>query len=448
MAADTTTTAPSISGCDDTSTLSRLLNQAGSTVERLGRVVQAYGTTVRVTGIKAQIGQRCIISDPVQNHSVFADVVGLADGQLILYPLGTLEGISNESIVRVLDGGRSMDFSESMIGCVFDGLGNVLHATDNYKPEHKIPLDAVAPDPLRRQPVEHIFETGVKAIDSMLTVGQGQRLGIFAMAGGGKSTLLSMLARGADADVIVIALIGERGREVREFIEDNLGEQGMARAVVIVSTSDRPAMERVMAAQSATAVAEGFRALGKRVLLLMDSVTRYARALREIGLSVGEPPVRRGFPPSVFAELPRLFERTGNNEHGSITAFYTVLSEDEDGTDPVAEEARSILDGHIVLSRQLGEAGHYPAIDILASTSRLFLSLTSEHQQAASIHIRKLLAKHREIEFLLQMGEYEKGGDALADESLEKMQSIEQLLQQSPQDKVPMATTLQQLAAI
>ena len=301
---------------------------------------------------------------------------------------------------------------------------------------------------MTRRPIDTILETGVKVIDALISVGVGQRIGIFAMAGAGKSTLLSMLARHARADVIVIALIGERGREVREFIERTLGAEGMARSVVVVATSDRPAMERVMAAQSATAIAEGYRAAGKHVLLLMDSVTRYARALREVGLSAGELPVRRGFTPSVFAELPRLFERAGTDDRGAITAFYTVLAEDEDNTDPVAEETRSILDGHIVLSRELGESGRYPAIDPLASVSRLFTELADEAHRAAAVELRRLLAKHRDMEFLVQIGEYEAGADALADRAIERMPAIREFLEQGATESVPLAGTLEALAAL
>jgi type III secretion protein N (ATPase) len=265
-------------------------------------------------------------------------------------------------------------------------------------------------------------------------MGVGQRTGIFANAGGGKSVLLSMIARYAVADVIVIALIGERGREVREFLDKILTESGLERSVVIVATSERPAMERLRAAYTATTIAEMFRDQGKNVLLLMDSITRLARALREIGLSIGEPPVRRGFPPSVFAELPRIFERAGNNDKGSITAFYTVLVEDEDNTDPIAEEVRSLLDGHIVLSRKLAQANHYPAIDILNSISRLSNQITTNNQQEDVALFRKLLAKYYEIEFLLQVGEYEQGTDELADHAIAKIESINQFLKQKFED--------------
>jgi type III secretion protein N (ATPase) len=290
--------------------------------------------------------------------------------------------------------------------------------------------------------------TGVRAIDAALTVGEGQRVGIFAMAGGGKSTLLGMLARQARADVNVIALVGERGREVREFLDDSLGEDGLARSVVVVSTSDRPALERVRAAYAATAIAEDFRAEGRRVLLLVDSVTRFARGLRELGLSALEPPVRRGFPPSVFAELPRLFERAGNDAQGSITAFYTVLAEDDDNSDPVAEEVRSILDGHIVLSRQLAQAHHYPAIDVLGSASRVFTRVAGEAHREAAARLRALLARHAEIEFLLRVGEYQAGSDPLADAAIERMPALRALLTQGADEASGFGETIARLQEV
>jgi len=276
-------------------------------------------------------------------------------------------------------------------------------------------------------------------------VGEGQRLGIFASAGVGKSTLLSMMARHAEADVIVIGLIGERGREVREFIEHNLGSYGLAKSVLVVSTSDRPALERVNAARTATTIAEGFRARGKRVLLLVDSITRYARALREIGLSVGEPPSRRGYPPSVFAELPRLLERAGNNDVGSITAFYTVLAENEDTSDPVSEEVISILDGHIMLSRAVAESGQYPPIDVLPSASRVFHSIVSERHASMAMEMRSLMARYKENELLLSMGEYQQGADELMDRAVRNKPAIDYLLRQTPDESFSLDNTLAQL---
>jgi type III secretion protein N (ATPase) len=272
--------------------------------------------------------------------------------------------------------------------------------------------------------------TGVRVIDAMTTLAEGQRMGIFAPAGVGKSTLLGMLARGAQCDINVIALIGERGREVREFVELILGEQGMARSVVVCATSDRSSSERAKAAYVATAIAEHFRDEGKRVLLMMDSLTRFARAQREIGLAMGEPPTRRGFPPSIFAELPRLLERAGRSEHGSITALYTVLAEDESGGDPIAEEVRGILDGHMILSREIAAQNRYPAIDVLGSLSRVMSQVVAREHVASAGHLRKLMARHKEVEMLLQVGEYQSGTDRLADEAIRKIDAIREFLGQ------------------
>jgi len=422
--------------------------QAINTVRHVGRVVQAYGTSLRVSGLRARIGQRCEVRDRASQRTLLADVVGLVDGNAILFPLGSLSGVAIDSEVSVLGEQTTVQVGAEMLGGIFDGLGQPMGQVRPSQNLRTVPLDRDAPDPLSRKPVEQIFSTGVRSIDALLTVGVGQRMGIFATAGAGKSTLLSMFARYASADVIVIAMIGERGREVREFIDRHLGPDGLKRSVVVVATSDRPAMERVKATSTATAIAEGFRDEGLNVLLLMDSVTRYARALREIGLSVGEVPVRRGYPPSVFAELPRLFERAGNDDKGSITAFYTILTEDEDATDPVAEEARSILDGHIVLSRELGEKGHYPAIDVLASKSRLFVELADAAQLEQATRVRRLLAGYRDIEFLLQVGEYKQGSDADADDAIARNAPINAFLQQRVDSPSTWAETCAELAGV
>ncbi|CAK0762639.1 flagellum-specific ATP synthase FliI (fragment) [Gammaproteobacteria bacterium] len=289
---------------------------------------------------------------------------------------------------------------------------------------------------------------GLRVLDGLLTCGEGQRMGIFAAAGGGKSTLLSSLVRGAQVDVCVLALIGERGREVREFLDRDLGPEGLARSVVVIATSDRTAMERAKAAYVATAVAEYFRDRNQRVLLLMDSVTRFARALREIGLAAGEPPTRRGFPPSVFATLPQLMERAGQSDKGSITALYTVLVEGDDMTEPVADETRSILDGHIVLSRKLASANHYPAIDVLASISRVMSAVaTRDHKEAAG-RLRNLLAKYQDVELLVKIGEYQKGSDPVADQALAKIDAINRFLRQGTDERSRFEDTLETLKAM
>lgn len=407
------------------------------TVERRGRVAQAFGTTIRATGLDVRIGQECEILDPAGGAAIKAQVVGLQDGAAILTPMASLEGLSVEAEVVAGPSRGEIQVGDGLLGRVIDAHGNPLDGLGPIVgPSRTQPVFADAPNPLERPPIDAVFATGTRAIDTLLTVGVGQRVGVFAMAGGGKSTLLGMFARHARSDVNVIALIGERGREVREFLDDCLGPEGLARSVVIVSTSDRPAMERVRAAHVATAIAEGFRARGQKVMLQMDSVTRFARALREIGLSVGEPAVRRGFPPSVFAELPRLFERAGAAPGGgAITAFYTVLVEDEEG-DPVGEEVRSILDGHVYLSRRLGQAGHYPAIDIPASLSRLFPRLMTPTRQAAATKVRGWMAKYAEVEFLLRIGEYKPGGDPEADAAIAAWPAINALLRQAPHERV------------
>lgn len=437
----------------NTQHLLRTLHATRTVVEH-GRVVQAGGTVMRATGLRARIGQQCRIFDPQAPEAdpapLVAEVIGFAGAEVILAPYGPLQGVAVGAQVQALADAAEVPCGPALLGRVIDAFGRPLDgrpAAAGPGLRHT-PLHADAPSPLQRRGVDAPLPTGVRAIDTALTVGEGQRVGIFAMAGGGKSTLLGMLARQARADVNVIALVGERGREVREFLDESLGEEGLARSVVVVSTSDRPALERVRAAYAATAIAEGFRAEGRRVLLLVDSVTRFARGLRELGLSALEPPVRRGYPPSVFAELPRLFERAGNDAHGSITAFYTVLAEDEDNSDPVAEEVRSILDGHIVLSRQLAQAHHYPAIDVLGSASRVFTRVAAGPHREAAARLRTLLARHAEVEFLLRVGEYQAGSDPVADAAIERMPAIRSLLQQRSDEATDFAQTLARLQEV
>jgi type III secretion protein N (ATPase) len=422
--------------------------QTSRTVVEHGRVVQAVGTVLRATGLRAKIGQQCRVADAADPDGVplLAEVIGFAGAEVILAPYGALQGVTVGATVQAIADQASVPCGPALLGRVIDPFGRPLDGRP-LEGTSSTPLYAEAPSPLVRRGVDAPIETGVRAIDTALTIGEGQRVGIFAMAGGGKSTLLGMLARQARADVNVIALVGERGREVKEFLEESLGEAGIARSVVVVSTSDRPALERVRAAYAATAIAEGFRREGKRVLLLVDSVTRFARGLRELGLSAMEPPVRRGYPPSVFAELPRLFERAGNDEHGSITAFYTVLAEDDDNSDPVAEEVRSILDGHIVLSRELAQRNHYPAIDVLKSASRVFTRVAAQPHRDAAGRMRALLAKFNEVEFLVRVGEYQRGSDKLADAAIDRMPALQALLQQRSNEPTSFEATLDQLRA-
>lgn len=415
-----------------------------------GRVTQVLGTIIKARVTDVETGELCHLINPGQEQKMLAEVVGFAKGEALLTPMGEVHGISNATEVIPTGTRHRVGVSEHLLGRVLDGMGHPIDVKE------KGPLDITgyypvyqdAPDPLQRTLIERPLALGVRAIDGFLTCGEGQRMGIFAAAGGGKSTLLAMLVKGADVDVRVVALIGERGREVREFIDRDLGPEGLAKSVIVVTTSDRPAMERTKAAYIATAVAEFYRDQGKKVLLLMDSVTRFARAQREIGLAAGEPPTRRGFPPSVFAALPRLMERAGNNDKGSITGLYTVLVEGDDMTEPVADEVRSILDGHIILSRKLAAANHYPAIDILASISRVMNEIVDRQQLAQTARLRQLMAKYNEIELLVKMGEYKQGSDKLADEALTLIDSINSFLKQPTDECCSFAEMREQLLSI
>jgi type III secretion protein N (ATPase) len=418
--------------------------RATSVVNTSGRVVKACGTLLQVRGLMVRIGDLCRLESDDGNAVLHAEVVGLANDDALLMPLGSLEGVSTRTRVVPCGTTQSVPVGDALLGRVLDSSGGPIDTKGELRLTSARPLVAAPPPPLARRPVETIFETGVRAIDALLTVGEGQRLGIFAAAGCGKSTLLGMLARRSAADVNVIALIGERGREIQEFIADSLGND-LSRSVLVVSTSDSPALARARALHTATAIAEYFRDSGRRVLLLVDSVTRYARALRDVGLTAGEAPARRGFPPSVFSQLPRVLERAGNSRHGSITAFYTVLLEDEDTADPIGEEVRSILDGHIVLSRALAAANHYPAVDVLQSVSRVMNAIVDDEHRQTAAAARRLLAKHREIEVLLQMGEYRAGADPVADMAVACMPQLTQFLCQQVEDNAPLVASLDSL---
>ena len=415
-----------------------------------GRVTQVVGTIIRAVVPSVRVGEVCLLRTPGDDFEMQAEVVGFARDAALLTPLGDMHGIS--SATEVIPTGRThmVPVGEGLLGRVLDGLGRPLDVATHgpLEVEQHYPVIADAPDPLKRRLIERPLALGVRALDGVLTCGEGQRMGIFAAAGGGKSTLMGMLVKGAEVDVTVIALIGERGREVREFLEHELGEEGRRRAVIVCATSDKSSMERAKAAYVATAIAEYFRDQGKRVLFLMDSVTRFARAQREIGLAAGEPPTRRGYPPSVFATLPRLMERAGMNERGSITALYTVLVEGDDMTEPVADETRSILDGHIVLSRKLGAANHYPAIDVLASASRVMNAVVSKEHRAAAGRVRELMAKYAEVELLVKIGEYQRGNDRVTDEAIDKVEAIRGFLRQRTDERVDFASTLKTLGEL
>lgn len=410
-----------------------------------GRVTQVTGTLLRAVVPGVRIGELCHLRNPDHSLSLMAEVIGFQHHQALLTPLGEMLGISSNTEVSPTGTMHQVGVGDHLLGKVLNGLGLPLNNERFDAPAAWYPVYRDAPDPMRRKMIERPLALGVRALDGLLTCGEGQRMGIFAAAGGGKSTLLASLMRNAEADVIVLALVGERGREVREFIESDLGEEGLRRAVLVVATSDRPAMERAKAGFVATTIAEYFRDQGKRVLLLMDSVTRFARAQREIGLAAGEPPTRRGYPPSVFAQLPRLMERAGQSDKGSITALYTVLVEGDDMSEPIAEETRSILDGHIVLSRALGAANHYPAIDVLRSVSRVMNHIvTPEHRKSAG-QLREWMAKYEEVELLIKIGEYQKGQDPIADRAIEKKDAIGHWLRQGTHEQSGFAESLNQL---
>jgi flagellum-specific ATP synthase len=425
----------------------RLLEQIDP-VSCRGRVVQVVGLTVEVEGLTSRIGEICFIYPERGQGPVSAEVIGFRNGRLLLMPLTDLGGVRPGS--EVVPRGRvfTVQVGEELLGRVIDGLGRPL--------DHKGPIESIlyspvtnnCPDVMTRSRIVDALPTGVKAIDGLLTCGKGQRVGIFAGSGVGKSTLLGMIARSSTADVNVIALIGERGREVQDFIERDLGPEGLARSVVVVSTSDQSALMRVKAAWVATVIAEYFRDQGLQVAFLMDSVTRFAMAQREIGLAAGEPPTVRGYTPSVFSLLPKLMERTGTAEYGAITAFYTVLVEADDLTEPITDTVRSILDGHIVLSRELVAANRYPAIDVLNSTSRLMVSVVDKgHRDRASM-LRDALATYQEARDLINIGAYVRGSNTKIDAAIDAMPQIEAFLRQRAEEPSPFDSTVEAMSAI
>ncbi|GAE52189.1 type III secretion apparatus H+-transporting two-sector ATPase [Xanthomonas arboricola pv. pruni str. MAFF 311562] len=415
---------------------------------RYGKVVEVIGTMLKVAGVQVSLGEVCELRQRDGRLLQRAEVVGFSRNLALLAPFGELVGLSRET--RVIGSGRplAVPVGSALLGRVLDGLGEPADGQGPVDGDGWVQIQAQAPDPMRRRLIEQPMPTGVRIVDGLMTLGEGQRMGIFAAAGVGKSTLMGMFARGTQCDVNVIVLIGERGREVREFIEMILGQDGLARSVVVCATSDRSSIERAKAAYVGTAIAEYFRDQGLRVLLMMDSLTRFARAQREIGLAAGEPPTRRGFPPSVFAELPRLLERAGMGETGSITAFYTVLAEDDTGSDPIAEEVRGILDGHLILSREIAARNQYPAIDVLGSLSRVMSQIVSAEQRRYAGQLRRLLAKYNEVETLLQVGEYRQGSDAVADEAIARIDAIRDFLSQPTDQLSDYDTTLEQLAGV
>jgi len=401
----------------------------------IGKVARVIGLTIEVKGIKAFIGEICHVM--VLDESVLTEVVGFKDYYTLLMPLGDFKGISPGCRVYSTGKNHRIPVGDGLLGKVLDGLGNTLDASSLNGINDFYPVIAKPPNPLDRKAISSILTTGIKAIDGFLTLGEGQRIGIFSGSGVGKSTLMGMIARKSSADINVIGLIGERGREVLEFIEKDLGKEGLQRSVVVVVTSDQPALLRIKGSFIVHAIAEYFRDQGKKVMLMMDSVTRFAMAQREVGLAVGEPPTTKGYTPSVFALLPKLLERSGNTKKGSITALYNVLVDGDDFNEPIADAVRGILDGHIVLSRELAARNHFPAIDVLDSISRLMVNIVDDTQQSTAGEIRTNLAVYRQNEDLISIGAYVKGSNPKIDKAIALNDKINQLLCQDINEVYP-----------
>ena len=414
-----------------------------------GKVVNVIGLTIESAGPDAKLGDICMIypgGGEAGSRPTPAEVVGFKEGKTLLMPYQEVEGIGPGSSVENTGMPLKVTVDDSLLGKTLDGLGRAGENVSISGQEYSV--EAKPPDPMSRKIIDEVLPLGVKAVDGLITVGKGQRIGIFAGSGVGKSTLMGMFARNTKADINVIALIGERGREVREFIERDLGPEGMKRSVVVVATSDKPALERKKAAQTATAIAEYFRDQGKDVLLMMDSLTRFSMAQREIGLASGEPPVTRGYPPSVYSEMPKLLERAGNSDIGSITALYTVLVDGDDFNEPITDTARSILDGHIVLSRALAQKNHYPAIDVLASISRCMSAVATSGHKKLSGQLKNVLATYKEAEDLINIGAYKRGSNPEIDYAIEKINEVNTFLLQETHSKFTFEDEVEMLGAI
>ena len=427
----------------DFSPYKKILNDINPVV-KVGKVVEIIGLIIEADGPESSIGDLChIVSDDIEPIS--CEVVGFRENRILLMPLGSIEGL--KAGAKVVNSGSDMKVkvSDSLLGRVLDGLGNPIDALGEIAADKYYSTSGKLINPLKRKPIDEPLSLGIRAIDGLITVGKGQRMGIFAGSGVGKSTTLAMMAKNTSADINVIALIGERGREVREFIEHTLGVDGMKRSVVVVATSEQPSLVKIKAAFVACAIAEYFRDKGKDVLFMLDSVTRIALAQREVGLAVGEPPATRGYTPSVFALMPKFLERAGCNEYGTITGLYTVLVEGDDFNEPVSDTARSILDGHIMLSRSLAHKNHYPAIDVLQSISRVMNNIVDKEHKDAAGKIRSLLASYAKNEDLINIGAYQRGADPLVDKAISLMDKIDRYLIQSGEDKTDYQTSVSEI---
>ena len=419
-----------------------------SLIKKKGKIVNVVGLTLESAGPDAKLGDVCYIYPEGEDAKpILAEVVGFKEGKTQLMPYDVTDGIGLGNIVENTGDTLKVLVGPEVLGKCLDGLGRPIDGT-RLSNVQAYSVESPPPDPMSRIIINEVLPLGVKAVDGLITVGKGQRIGIFAGSGVGKSTLMGMFARNTRADINVIGLIGERGREVREFIERDLGEEGMKRSVVVVATSDRPALERNKAAKTATAIAEYFRDQGKDVLLMMDSLTRFSMAQREIGLANGEPPVSRGYPPSVYAEMPKLLERAGNSAVGSITGLYTVLVDGDDFNEPITDTARSILDGHIMLNRKLGHKNHYPAIDVLQSISRCMSQIASPEHKKMAGKLKNVMATYNEAEDLINIGAYKRGSNASIDYAIDKIEAVNQFLRQDVYEKVAFEESVERLKAL
>ena len=419
-----------------------------SYTSQLGKVAKVVGLTIESIGPSAKLNDLCLIRSNNRTEPVKAEVVGFRDDRVLLMPYDDVEGVGLGSWVENTGAPLQVAVGEELLGCTLNGVGEPMTELELSENCPRYSVEATPPDPLTREMIADVLPLGVKAVDGLITVGKGQRIGIFAGSGVGKSTLMGMFARNTKADINVIALIGERGREVREFIERDLGEEGMKRSVVVVATSDKPALIRNKAAKTATAVAEYFRDQGKDVLLMMDSLTRFSMAQREIGLASGEPPVTRGYPPSVYSEMPKLLERAGMSAKGSITGLYTVLVDGDDFNEPITDTARSILDGHIMLSRKLGHKNHYPAIDVLQSISRCMSQIVDKKHKQMAGRMKNVMATYNEAEDLINIGAYKSGSNRNIDYAIYKIDAVNKFLMQQTDEKFDFEDEVTQLSDI
>ena len=418
------------------------------TIKEIGKVTEIIGLIIEADGPQSRIGDLCYIYPKLNEPPIWAEVVGFRTPKILLMPLGNMEGIQPGAIVVNSGSAMKIKVGEQLLGRVLDGLGNPIDNLGEINSQTYYSTQADAINPLKRRRISEPLSLGIKSIDSFITVGKGQRLGIFAGSGVGKSTTMAMIAKNTSADLNVIALIGERGREVREFIEKTLGTDGMKRSVVIAATSEQPSLVKIKAAYVATAIAEYFRDTGRDVLFMLDSITRISMAQREVGLAIGEPPATRGYTPSVFAQMPKLLERAGSNDKGTMTGLYTVLVEGDDFNEPISDTARSILDGHIMLSRDLAHKNHYPAVDVLQSISRVMPDVTTEEHREAAGKLKNLLAVYKKNEDLINIGAYVKGSNHECDLAISMMDKINEFLRQRMSEKFDYNDVVNQLIAL